>query len=170
MELRQMPATLWHVASVLLASCFHVASTLAASCFHVASTLWRVCNPPPSVAGSATREVERGVVVRGTNPLPYADGLQTRLNVTGTWMTRLSSLFTLHFSLFTFHSSLFTLHFSLFTFHSHSSLFTLHFSLFTFHSSLFTFHSSLPSPPYTSASIPHSGRQSSRPGPRAPSL
>ena len=142
MELRQMPATLWHVASVLLAGCFHVASTLAASCFHVASTLWRqaastslprcggkllpcrfhvvaascfhvastlwrVCNPPPSVAGSATREVERGVVVRGTNPLPYADGLQTRLNVTGTWMTRLSSLFTLHFSLFTSISSLY---------------------------------------------------------------
>ena len=179
-----MPATLWHVAVMLLARwggllayCWHVASTLLpcllahcfhiaptllprcggllpcllAHCFHIASTLWRVCNPPPSVAGSVTRELERGVVVRVTNPLPYAGGLQTRLNVADTWQ---ASVYTwggtapfslrfspLHSSFFTLHSSFFTLHSPLFTFHS--SLFILHSSLFILHSSLFTLHSSL---------------------------
>ena len=69
-----------------------------------APTLRRVCNPPPSVAGSATRGKENDATLGGAaflrhkpfmkgltrvaNPQQKAGGLQTRLNVEGSWETR----------------------------------------------------------------------------------
>ena len=149
MELRQMPATLWHVASVLLAGCFHVASTLAASCFHVASTLWRqvASTSLPRCGGKLLPR--RFHVVAGLQPATICGrvcdpGIRTRSGSAGykpaTLCRRVANppernRYVDDTALFTFHPSLFTLHFSLFTFHS--SLFTLHFSLFTSISSLY---------------------------------
>ena len=69
-----------------------------------APTLRRVCNPPPSVAGSATRGKENDATLGGAaflrhkpfmkgltrvaNPQQKAGGLQTRLNVEGSWKAR----------------------------------------------------------------------------------
>ena len=145
-------ARCFRAAGKLLPRRFHVGGKLLPRRFHVVAGLQpaticgRVCDP-----GSRTRSGSAG----------YKPATLFRRVANPPERNRYVDDTALLFSLFTFHSSLFTLHFSLFTFHP--SLFTLHFSLFTF-------HSSLPSPPYTSASIPHSGRQSSRPGPRAPSL
>ena len=151
-----MPATLWHVAAMLLARCFHVASvfagTLLPHCSHVVAGCFRVCWHIASTLLPHCFHVVAGLQPATICGRVCDPGIRTRSGSAGykpaTLCRRVANPpergrhvagkcihvgwdGTFQSSLLP--SSLSTLHFSLFVLHS--SLFILHSSLFTLHSS-----------------------------------